>query len=89
MKVISTKFSILLATKNRLDDFYVAKVVFSDRTDVECVICDDGWIHHWYYNYIIKNHPKYFAYQSTFKGYLYCRDKMLNETQADFAISFG
>ena len=45
MKLISKKFSILITTKNRLEDliFTLQKIQhLLDREDLECLICDDG-----------------------------------------------
>ena len=84
------KKSILITTKNRLEDlvFTLHKIQhLIDKNDVECVICDDG-SSDGTTNYIIQNYPKITLYTNKIsKGYLYCRNKMLNETKADFAIS--
>jgi glycosyltransferase involved in cell wall biosynthesis len=90
MQVISTKFSILISTKNRLDDliFTLQKIKhLIDRTDVECVIYDDG-SNDGTSSHITQNYPEITLHTNKIsKGYLYCRNKMLNETKADFAIS--
>ena len=90
MESISTTFSILITTKNRIDDlkFTLVKIQhLIDRTDVECVIYDDG-SSDGTTNYITQNYPKITLHTNkTSRGYLYCRNKMLNETQADYAIS--
>ncbi len=90
MESISTTFSILITTKNRIDDlkFTLVKIQhLIDRTDVECVIYDDG-SSDGTTNYITQNYPKITLHTNkTSRGYLYCRNKMLNETRADFAIS--
>ena len=90
MESISTTFSILITSKNRIDDlkFTLVKIQhLIDRTDVECVIYDDG-SSDGTTNYITQNYPKITLHTNkTSRGYLYCRNKMLNETRADFAIS--
>ena len=83
-------FSILITTKNRLDDlvFTLEKIQYIiDRSDVECVVFDDGSIDGTT-DYITQNYPGIILHSNKIsKGYLYCRNKMLNETTADFAIS--
>ena len=90
MESISATFSILITTKNRINDlkFTLFKIQhLIDKNDVECVIYDDG-SNDGTTNYIIQNYPKITLYTNKIsKGYLYCRNKMLNETKADFAIS--
>lgn len=90
MKLISKKFSILITTKNRLEDliFSLNKISHLIKEhDVECVIFDDGSMDGTS-NYISQNYPEIILHTNKkSKGYLYCRNKMLNETKADFAIS--
>lgn len=82
--------SILITTKNRKDDlaFTLSKIQYLiDRSDVECVIFDDGSTDGTS-EFLKQSYPKIILHSNTFsKGYLYCRNKMLNETKADFAIS--
>ena len=82
--------SILITTKNRKDDlaFTLSKIQYLiDRSDVECVVFDDGSTDGTS-EFLKQSHPKIILHSNTFsKGYLYCRNKMLNETKADFAIS--
>lgn len=84
------KFSILISTKNRLDDliFTLKKINhLIHRNDVECVVFDDG-SSDGTTNYIAQNYPEIILHSNKVsKGYLYCRNKMLNETNAEFAIS--
>ncbi|OMQ09875.1 glycosyltransferase family 2 protein [[Flexibacter] sp. ATCC 35103] len=83
-------FSILITTKNRCSDliFTLNKIKYLIETEeVECVVFDDGSIDGTFEK-VKRDFPgiKIFRNESS-KGYLYCRNKMLNETQAKFAIS--
>ena len=84
------KISILITTKNRLEDlvYTLHKIQhLIEKTDVECVIFDDGSSDETT-QFITVNYPKITLHTNKIsKGYLYCRNKMLNETRADFAIS--
>lgn len=84
------KISILITTKNRLEDLvYTLNKIqhLIDKTDVECVVFDDGSSDETT-QFIAVNYPKIILYTNKIsKGYLYCRNKMLNETRSDFAIS--
>ncbi|MFH7018007.1 glycosyltransferase family 2 protein [Flavobacterium sp. FlaQc-47] len=83
-------FSILIATKNRKEDLVVTlnKINYLlQAKDVECVIIDDGSTDGTFER-IKKDFPRVKIYRNELsKGYLYCRNKMLNETQAKFAVS--
>lgn len=83
-------FSILITTKNRLTDlvFTLGKInnVLKDKS-VECVVFDDGSTDGTH-EYVKENFPEVKLFSnSVSKGYLFCRNKMLNETQAEYAIS--
>lgn len=84
------KFSILITTKNRLEDlvFTLDKIKhLIARDDLECRVYDDGSIDGTS-KYIKDHFPEIILRSNTVsKGYLYCRNMMLNETQAQFAIS--
>jgi glycosyltransferase involved in cell wall biosynthesis len=83
-------FSILITTKNRKVDlaFTLSKIEYLlDRKDVVCVICDDGstdgtceFIQEKFSNIQLQRNV-------VSMGYISCRNKMLNETKADYAIS--
>lgn len=86
----NSTFSILITTKNRLTDlaFTLDKIKYLlDRKDVVCLICDDGSIDGTY-EYVKENFPEIKLQRNEVsKGYIFCRNKMLDETQADYAIS--
>lgn len=84
------EFSILITTKNRVEDLKLTLKKtshFFDRVDVECIICDDGstdgtssFLEREYPNIIlIKNRSS--------KGLIYSRNRLLNLTQATYAIT--
>lgn len=84
------KFSILITTKNRLLDlvFTLQQIQhLIEREDVVCVICDDG-SQDGTSDYIRQHYPNIILHTNVqSRGYLFCRNKMLNETKADYAIS--
>ena len=90
MTLINPIFSILITTKNRIADLQFTLVKMQhllDRRDVECVIFDDG-SDDGTFDFVNDNYPKIILNRNQVsKGYLFCRNKMLNETKADFAIS--
>ncbi|MES2796058.1 MAG: glycosyltransferase [Bacteroidota bacterium] len=83
-------FSILITTKNRLTDlaFTLEKIKYLLKEDgVECVVFDDGSTDGTY-EYVKENFPEVKLLSNPVsKGYIFCRNKMLNETKADYAIS--
>ena len=83
-------FSILITTKDRKDDLELTlkKIEFLlSNPLIKLVIFDDG-SNDATFDFVKTNYPKATVYRNTFsKGYIYCRNKMLNETNADFAIS--
>jgi glycosyltransferase involved in cell wall biosynthesis len=83
-------FSILITSKNRLTDLAFTlnkiKCLLKDY-EVECVVFDDG-SSDGTYAYVKENFPEVQLQRNAVsKGYIFCRNKMLNETQADYAIS--
>lgn len=83
-------FSILISTRNRLNDLIftlqkIEKIIYCD--DVECIVFDDGSTDGTSF-FLKNNFPgiKVFRNEES-KGYLFCRNKMLNETKATYAIS--
>ena len=83
-------FSILITTRNRLGDliFTLKKISYLlDQKNVECVVFDDG-SDDGTYEYVKENFPNIHVQQNKIsQGYIFCRNKMLNETKADFSIS--
>ena len=84
------QLSILITTKNRQGDlaFTLNKISYLILDNsVECVVFDDGSVDGTY-EYVKQNFPSFKLERNTVsKGYLFCRNKMLNETKADYAIS--
>ena len=83
-------FSILITTKNRLSDLVLTlnkiKTLLNDDS-LECVVFDDG-SRDGTAEYVKANYPEVQLQRNPFsKGYIFCRNKMLNETGADYAIS--
>ncbi len=83
-------FSILISTKNRKDDLALTldKISYLINThDIEFVVFDDGSIDGTY-EYVKNNFPLIKIHRNLIsKGYLFCRNKMLNKTKAAYAIS--
>lgn len=83
-------FSILITTKNRLQDliFTLDKINYLiERQDVECIICDDGSTDGTF-NFIKKNYPKIIVFKNeTSKGLIFSRNLLLGKTTAKYAIS--
>lgn len=82
--------SILITTKDRKTDlaFTLEKInnLLMDKS-VDTVVFDDGSTDGTY-EYVKQNYPSIKLQRNTVsKGYLSCRNKMLNETKSDFAIS--
>lgn len=83
------KTAILISTKNRRDDllFTLHAIKHLFNKNVSCVVYDDGSSDETYEN-VKANFPDIVLLRNEVsKGYIYCRNKMLNETAADFAIS--
>ncbi|QOG03816.1 glycosyltransferase family 2 protein [Flavobacterium sp. MDT1-60] len=88
--MLNSSFSILITTKNRKDDlaFTLQKIQnLLDKEKIVCVVFDDGSIDGTS-DFVKENYPQIVLHTNKIsKGYLYCRNKMLNETVTDFAIS--
>ena len=83
-------FSFLITTKNRKTDlvFTLNKIKYLlNESKVNCVVFDDGSTDGTA-NYVKENFPEVKLQRNPVsKGYIFCRNKMLNEAQADYAIS--
>ena len=83
------KISILISTKNRYGDLLLtlSKIKHLLNQNVTCVVFDDGSTDETSEK-VKSDFPQVTLLRNqTSKGYIYCRNKMLNETEADFAIS--
>lgn len=84
------KFSILITTKDRLEELkYTLQEIeyLLNRKDVECIICDDGSTDDTS-NFIKNTYPaiKLISNKKS-KGLIYSRNRLLNLTSANYAIS--
>src|SRR6478609_6015743 len=87
---MNIKFSILITTKNRLEDLIITlqKVVhLLERDDVECLIYDDASEDNTS-EFLEKNYPniKLFKNKKS-KGLIHNRNYLINNCKGDFAIS--
>ncbi|GEP50473.1 hypothetical protein FNO01nite_11450 [Flavobacterium noncentrifugens] len=84
------KFSILIATKNRRDDLIFTLHKISNllrRSDVECIICDDG-SSDGTFEYVSENHPGILLIKhQTSKGLMVSRNELLHQASGEYAIS--
>lgn len=84
------KFSILIATKNRIKDlvFTLSKIQnLLDREDVICMICDDGSTDETYL-FVKDNYPEIQLIKNDIsKGLIYSRNRLLNLVVTEYAIS--
>ncbi len=83
------RFSILISTKNRSDDllFTLQKIKYLLNEEVKCVVYDDGSTDETFEKVTALFPEIEVKRNEVSKGYIFCRNKMLNETKADFAIS--
>jgi len=90
MNANSLSFTILITTKNRKTDLIITldkiKHIVNENS-VECVVYDDGSFDGTY-EYVKENFPEVKLQRNLVsKGYIFCRNKILNETKADYLIS--
>lgn len=83
------KFKILISTKNRCADllYTLQKIKHLFNENVSCVVFDDGSTDDTSEKLKSQFPEIELLRNKTSKGYIYCRNKMLNETISDFAIS--
>jgi glycosyltransferase involved in cell wall biosynthesis len=85
-----TKFTILITTKNRINDlkFTLDKLSYLiNRKDVKCIICDDGSTDNTN-QFIKQNHPQIQLISNVqSKGLIYSRNKLMSLVDSEFAIS--
>lgn len=83
-------FSILITTKNRLSDLKYTLIKIQHllvRDDVECFVFDDGSTDETS-TFIEEDYTNIILLRNQFsKGLIYCRNQMLNQTNAKYAIS--
>ena len=82
-------FSILISTKDRREDLLVTLSSIAPllKPTVSCVVFDDG-SSDGTSEAVRKNFPQVVLWRNESpKGYIFCRNKMLNETTATYAIS--
>lgn len=84
------QFSILITTKNRLQDliFTLNKINYLiEREDVACSICDDGSTDGTF-EFIKENYPKIIGFRNEIsKGLIFSRNLLLGKTTSKYAIS--
>jgi len=83
-------FSILITTKNRLNDlsFTLEKIQhLLDRNDVACIICDDGSTDGTV-SFLKENYPEIqLIHNPVSKGLIYSRNRLMNLVTSEYAIS--
>lgn len=83
-------FSILITTKNRLEELkYTLQKInhLMDREDVECIVCDDGSTDGTSYFIETNYHTIQLIKNTKSKGLIFSRNRLLNLTKAKYAIS--
>jgi GT2 family glycosyltransferase len=90
MGIIKSDFTILITTKNRFEDLVVTLKSIEGllrNQQVECRIFDDGSTDGTF-DFIKKKYPTILLQRNEVsKGYLYCRNVLLNQTTTKYAIS--
>ena len=84
------KFSIIITTKNRLEELKITLKKCSSllfRNDVEFIICDDG-SNDGTYEFLIKNYPTIQLLQNKkSKGLIFSRNLLISKSKSDYIIS--
>jgi len=87
---MNTRFSIIITTKNRLEDLIFTLKKVDDlllRDDVECIICDDGSTDGTF-EYIKDNFPEIIIFRNEVsKGLIYSRNILMKKASGEYAIS--
>lgn len=87
---MKVKFSLLITTKNRLEDLQLTLQKIShllDRKDVECMIYDDASTD-FTVDFLKENYQNIQLFTNTIsKGLIHNRNYLLNHCQGDYAIS--
>nr|WP_315142616.1 glycosyltransferase [uncultured Flavobacterium sp.] len=90
MKSMSATFTILITTKDRIEElkFTLVKIQhLLERNDVVCIVCDDGSTDETS-SFLQLNYPTIqLIRNSKSKGLIYSRNRLLNLTKTDYAIS--
>ena len=87
---MNKKFAIRISTRNRVEDLVITlnsltEILSNDA--VECVVYDDGSTDGTD-KMVLEQFPKVkFLRNKTSKGYIYCRNYMLNETTSKYVLS--
>ncbi len=88
--ISNLKFAILISTKNRVEDLLFTLescYELKSNDELQIVVFDDGSTDGTFEK-VKQNFPNVILQRNEIsKGYLYCRNKMLNETKAKYAIS--
>jgi glycosyltransferase involved in cell wall biosynthesis len=90
MESISAAFTILITTKNRIENlkFTLVKIQYLlERNDVECIVCDDGSTDETSSFLQIKYPDIQLIRNSRSKGLIYSRNRLLSLVITPFAIS--
>jgi glycosyltransferase involved in cell wall biosynthesis len=90
MEMDKNNFTILITTKNRINDlkFTLFKIQhLLHRNDVKCIVCDDGSTDATA-SFLKENYPQIHLIQNVrSKGLIYSRNRLLNLVKTDYAIS--
>ena len=84
------KVTILITTKNRLEDLSISLNKIQhiiDRPDVACIICNDGSTDATFD--FLENHYAHLQliHNSSSRGYLWCRNELLKRVETPYAVS--
>ncbi|PKG51711.1 glycosyltransferase family 2 protein [Olleya sp. 1-3] len=86
----TSKFSILITTKNRLEDLKFTLNLISyllEKDNVECIVCDDG-SNDGTSEYLEENYSNILLLKNKeSKGLIFSRNRLLSKTTSDYAIT--